>query len=370
MFDNPKFPDQLSALGGDKANYRLPWEKAAANPRSFFGVTRVVAARRRRAAPPELSHLRPLFAGAGPASLADLAARYAAAAESAVRAWADGRATDDDVRWLDGLLRRGLLGNSIRLTPRLEALAAQYREVEADLSLPRVVPGIADCGPGIEQPVFVRGDCTKPGEPVPRRYLEVLASPGERFESAGQRPAGAGRADRQPRQPAHRPGDGQPRLAPPVRHRPGAHGRRLRPRRRAAVPPRAARLPGRALRGGRLVGEAADPLARAVAGVSDVEPALAGLDRRPTRRTACCSTIPARRMEAEAIRDSILAASGRLDRDPVRHERPAVPREDDRRPPPLPRPARRPRPAEHLHQEQPDGRRRGSSAPSTSPAAR
>ncbi|MEJ7640008.1 MAG: DUF1549 domain-containing protein, partial [Singulisphaera sp.] len=41
MFDNPKFPDQLSALGGDKANYRLPWDEAAADPRSFFGVTRV-----------------------------------------------------------------------------------------------------------------------------------------------------------------------------------------------------------------------------------------------------------------------------------------------------------------------------------------
>ena len=80
MFDNPKFPDQLSALGGDKANYRLPWEKAAANPRSFFGVTRVVL--HDGAEPPEaeLSHLRPLFAGAGPASLADLAARYAEAA--------------------------------------------------------------------------------------------------------------------------------------------------------------------------------------------------------------------------------------------------------------------------------------------------
>ena len=34
MFDNPKFPDQLSALGGDQQNYRLPWEKAAANPRN------------------------------------------------------------------------------------------------------------------------------------------------------------------------------------------------------------------------------------------------------------------------------------------------------------------------------------------------
>ena len=42
MFDNPKFPDQLSALGGDQQNYRLPWQKAAANPRSFFGITRAV----------------------------------------------------------------------------------------------------------------------------------------------------------------------------------------------------------------------------------------------------------------------------------------------------------------------------------------
>src|SRR4029078_9159030 len=100
------------------------------------------------------------------------------------RSWIEDRATDEDARWLDGLLRRGLLGNSIRLTPRLEALAKQYRETESQLSLPRVVPGIADCGPGFEQPVLVRGVCMKPGEKVARRYLEVLSRPGERFASA------------------------------------------------------------------------------------------------------------------------------------------------------------------------------------------
>src|SRR6185295_11741450 len=42
LLDNPKFPDQLSALGGDPANYRLPWEKAAGDLRSYFGVTRAV----------------------------------------------------------------------------------------------------------------------------------------------------------------------------------------------------------------------------------------------------------------------------------------------------------------------------------------
>src|SRR5947199_6240716 len=113
MFDNPKFPDQLSALGGDHNNYRLPWEKAAADPRSFFGVTRVVLHDGPQPPKANHAHLLPLFAGAELRTLADVAGRYAAVAEKAVRSWAEGRATDDDARWLDGLLRPGLLGNSV-----------------------------------------------------------------------------------------------------------------------------------------------------------------------------------------------------------------------------------------------------------------
>ena len=78
MFDNPKFPDQLGTLGGDDVNLQVPWEKAAANPRSFFGVTRAVL--HDGAEPPkaELTHLRPLFAGPRPDPPTTLAARYAA----------------------------------------------------------------------------------------------------------------------------------------------------------------------------------------------------------------------------------------------------------------------------------------------------
>jgi hypothetical protein len=185
MLDNPKFPDQLSSLGGDPANYRLPWEKAAADPRSFFAVTRVVL--HDAAEPPraELSHFRSLLSAKEPESLATLAACHAEAVQAAVRAWATDRATDDDVIWLNSLLQRGLLGNSARLNAELEALATRYRAVERELAVPRIVPGLADYGPGFEQPVLVRGDCFKPGEPAPRRYLEVLARPGERFVPTG-----------------------------------------------------------------------------------------------------------------------------------------------------------------------------------------
>ncbi len=177
MLDNPKFPDQLSSLGGDPENYKVPFEKAMANPHSFFGVTRVVLHDVAEAPKLERTHLRPLFTGEQPVSLAGVAARYTRVIEKAVQAWCADKATDDDVRWLDLLLRRGLLSNSVRQTPRLEALVAEYRRKETELTLPRIIPGLADSGPGMAQPIFARGDCMRPGEPAPRRYLEVLSGP-------------------------------------------------------------------------------------------------------------------------------------------------------------------------------------------------
>src|SRR5262249_40352070 len=128
LFDNPKFPDQLSALGGDPANYRLPYDQAAADLRSYFGVTRVVLHDGAETPRSNLTHRRPLLAGAEGASLTAVASRYTTAVEAAVRAFAADRTTDEDVRLLDDLLRRGLLGNSVHRTPKLESLVAQYRE--------------------------------------------------------------------------------------------------------------------------------------------------------------------------------------------------------------------------------------------------
>jgi hypothetical protein len=311
-FDNPKFPDQLGQLGGDDRNMQVRWEEAAADPRSFFGITRAVLHDGPEPPRDELTHLRPLFAGPDPASGADLAARYAAAAGAAVRAWAEERATDDDVRWLDGLLRRGLLGNSARVTPRLEALVHQYRDAEKRLSLPRVVPGLADCGPGFEQPVLVRGDCRKPGEVVPRRYVEVLSRPGAPFQ-----PHGSGRLDLAeriagPDNPLtarvlvnrvwhHLFGTGLVRTTDDFGHvgEPPSHpelldhlaarfvadGWSVKCLVRTLVLTRTFRMSNKGSAAGRL----ADPQDRLL------------------------HHYPARRMEAEAIRDSILAASGRLE---------------------------------------------------------
>ena len=185
MFDNPKFPDQLSALGGDKENYKLPWDKAAENPRSYFGITRVVLHDGPEPPRAEVSHLRPLFTGDEPTSLADISTRYVAVIEAVLRAWAEDRATDEDARWLDALLRRELLANQVGSSPRLTELAKEYRQTEAQLALPRVVAGVGESGQAYDQPIFGRGDVTRPGEVAPRRYLEVLSASRDPFVTAG-----------------------------------------------------------------------------------------------------------------------------------------------------------------------------------------
>ena len=204
MFDNPKIPDQLSALGGDPANYQLPFEQAAENPRSYFGITRAVWHDGGETPRAELSHMRRLLTAAGvndavsksesgepPGSpktiitFDDIADRYIASIRNAIQAWADGCAEDDDVAWLNALLKRGLLNNSITMSPRVAELIAEYRRTENELVRPRVSPGVGDFGPGFDQPVFIRGDCIRPGETVSRRYLESLSPANEPFDKNG-----------------------------------------------------------------------------------------------------------------------------------------------------------------------------------------
>ena len=201
MFDNPKFPDQLSALGGDGGNYKLPWDKAAENPRSYFGVTRVVLHDSPETPKPSVSHLRSLWEpGLGEKvpqtkelSLDTITNRYESRMLDAINAFGEDKASEDDVRWLDVMLRRELIGNKVNQFPacngpnsrKCSSLIPEYRRIEAELSLPRVAVGFGDGGPGIAQPVFMRGDCTRPGETVPRRYLEVLSKSVEPFSSEG-----------------------------------------------------------------------------------------------------------------------------------------------------------------------------------------
>jgi hypothetical protein len=311
--DNPKWPDQLATLSGGEANQRVPWAEAAADPRSFFGITRAVLHDNPEPPEDELSWAPRIFSGSPPANEAELAARYATVSEAAVHAWADGQASDDDAYWLDGLLRRRLLGNARKATASLDGLIQAYRDSEKRLTSPHIVPGLADAGPGFEQAVFVRGDCRKPGELSPRRYLEVLDRPGRQFI-----PHGSGRLDL-----AERIASPDNPLAARVYvnrvwHHLFGHGivRTTDDFGRMGDPPShpelldwlAARFTVEGWSTKRLIRSLV--LTRAFQMTSRASRAAAEVD--PQNRLL--HHYPARRLEAEAIRDAILTASGRLDR--------------------------------------------------------
>ncbi len=311
MFDNPKFPDQLSALGGDGGNYRLPWEKAAENPRSYFGITRVVLHDVGEPPKPEVTHLRPLFRD--PASQADVSSRYASVIVAALLRWADNKATDDDVCWIDALLRRELLHNKLAPSPRVEELAKQYRQTEAELSLPRVIVGIGDGGPGINQPIFARGDCTRPGEAVPRRYLEALSRTSESFTSPG-----SGRLELAERIASadnpltsrvivnrvwhHLFGTGLVRTVDDFGH----------VGEQPSHPELLDHLATKFVEDGWSIKKLIRELVLTRTFQMSNQPSATGRESDPLNRLL--RHYPARRLEAEAVRDSILAASGRLDR--------------------------------------------------------
>jgi hypothetical protein len=321
-FDNPKFPDQLGALGSGK-DYRVPWEQAAADPRSHFGVTQVVL--HDQPSPPKapLGHLRELFAGPPPPTPAEMAVRLTRRLESAIRAWQDDRATDDDVRWLNGFVQAGLLGNRPSLTPKLEKLIAEYRKLDGELALPRIVPGLADFGAGFDQPIFARGDCMKPGERTSRRFVTVLAR--EPIHSAGSGRLELANAIASADNPLtarvmvnriwhHLFGTGLVRSVDDF-----GHVGEL-PSHPELLDYLAARFthpsPSGRGAGGEGMGWSIKKLIRAIVLTRAFQlshtPGAAALETDPTNRLL--SHYPARRMEAEAVRDSLLAVSGRLDR--------------------------------------------------------
>ena len=166
------------AWAATRTNYRLPWEKAAAEPALVLRRHARRAARRRRAAQAELSHLRPLFAGDG----AGIAGRPGRALRRRRRSRPSGPGppTRRPTTMCAGSTRCcGAACSAISTGADAaagSAVDAVPRRSKPSLPLPRIVAGIADCGPAYRAAgLRARRLHASRAKPSPRRYLEVLA---------------------------------------------------------------------------------------------------------------------------------------------------------------------------------------------------
>lgn len=187
FWDNPKFPDPLGTLGKDTENQRSPFGDHAKNPRTWWGVRRIVLHDGAEVPRSEIGHLARLYADPPPATRDEAAARFVQIARGVLEAFEANRATDDEMRWLDWFVKVGLLSNKSAASPRLSERITAYRQLENGLALPTTMPGLADEGDAIPQPFLPRGDHTKPGELIPAGYAKVLTPQPKPITGSGRR---------------------------------------------------------------------------------------------------------------------------------------------------------------------------------------
>ncbi len=91
----------------------------------------------------------------------------------AAHAWGRDQATEAQAALLDTAVRHGILDTSTTASTKLATLTAEFRRLETELSIPLRAPGLLEAE-GFDMPLFVRGEYKNPAAVVPRRYLEAF----------------------------------------------------------------------------------------------------------------------------------------------------------------------------------------------------
>ena len=148
---------------------------ASGNANSWFGVTEALVLKSGQLGPRDeaASEIAPLFDLGKPANRKVLAKQYSGALRECIEAWQRDAMTDAQANFLGHFVRAGLLPNTIVAAPQAAKLVNAYRQLEAAVQVPQRAPGVIE-GDARDMPLYERGSHKRPGEPVPRRFLEAF----------------------------------------------------------------------------------------------------------------------------------------------------------------------------------------------------
>mgnify|MGYP003645132376 CR=1 FL=1 len=153
------------------------------DPRSWFGITRAYDVPAGFTPGDELGRFDTYFAQSPPPATAEaLAAELSALVMAAVEHWHAGTGDGEDVKLLNEALGAGWLPNDMTAYGGLAQRVARYREVEKELQPARVIGGTDDWHEGRDTPIGIRGSYTTFGESVPRGTIQFLDVPGDRVD--------------------------------------------------------------------------------------------------------------------------------------------------------------------------------------------
>ena len=178
---NPNFPPRMGLSKPDVVAEQIN------DPVSWFGVSRVLLHNNDTEPLDDLERFAGLFTSPSPTTPTELAAKYVQWFRQAVQSWADNSSTDVDIQILNQLLQHELLTNSndAKQHPAIQQLVDEYRQVEKQLLTPQTTNGMADIDPGYNYRLNIRGVYEQLGDEIPRGYLQVLTGSNQGFETDG-----------------------------------------------------------------------------------------------------------------------------------------------------------------------------------------
>jgi len=163
-------------------------EAAIADPRSWFGVTRVFQHAPGQGPLDELGRYAPLFNELQNEN--DWSKRLTQLVRLAVDRWSKGECTEEDVRLLNEAIQLKLLPIELRANASITRLVNAYRKAEIGLQPDRTVGSAADWNEGRDERIGVRGSHTEFGAAVERGGVRFLGGPDQR-----QTPSASGRLE-------------------------------------------------------------------------------------------------------------------------------------------------------------------------------
>jgi hypothetical protein len=168
---NPNFPPRTGLARAGKVT--LPNKDMGRDKRSWLSITGIAAHTQAASPKDELAAFASLYEGDAPESAAGRIGDWLA---GAVTRWIDGGATESDVTIINWLLEKNLLSRETRASSRLVKLVATYRKAEARIGHAAVVNSMdeREFAP-VAYRLNERGDVNKLGDPVPRDFLRIFS---------------------------------------------------------------------------------------------------------------------------------------------------------------------------------------------------
>jgi hypothetical protein len=173
------FPPRIGLIKG------LPMTDPGYDKRSWISITGIVEHDKAGAPQDPLDQFVSLYELPTPASPEEALQRIGAWLSGAVVRWCDGQPRDGDVRVVNWLLAKKLLPNHAEPESAAAALA-EYRRVEAGLAFPHTVNSMDERGRArAAYPINVRGNVDALGEFVGPDFLSMFVGRNDVAKSAG-----------------------------------------------------------------------------------------------------------------------------------------------------------------------------------------